>query len=414
MTIKPLTDDDINLAVAAWRETITAELPKGSVLSAANTLGISRNALSNRLFRAAQRGIIPIDETTPGFITSKVSITRDKSGEIARKSITLKPESKSTFAVPNGQIIKGISALIDGQGNVQAKWVKTGADQSAESAVELIKSAFEGWQPSSPYIAKPESVLPDLLNLYPLPDMHLGLLAWQAETGADWDLKIADKVYRETISDVSHVAPRAGTGVVLIGGDYFHANTNEFRSRSGHVFDGDGRVDKIVKVGVDLAVFQINSALKSHEKVIVRILKGNHDEYLIISLVWAIWAWYRENPRVHVDLDPSLFWYFQFGKVFLAAHHGHETKVHDMPMGMATRHPTIWGDTIYRYAHMFHIHHKTQMVFEGGGVIAESHQAPVQQDAHHFGKSYLSGRSMQVITYEKNKGEVSRNIVRLS
>ncbi|MBY0253727.1 MAG: hypothetical protein K2X54_20495, partial [Methylobacterium organophilum] len=75
---------------------------------------------------------------------------------------------------------------------------------------------------------------------------------------------------------------------------------------------------------------------------------------------------------------------------------------------MAARRPEDWGLTKFRYGHGFHIHHKRLLGFEAGGVVTESHQAPVAQDAWHHGAGFLSGRSLQTITYHRAFGEVSR------
>jgi hypothetical protein len=41
-------------------------------------------------------------------------------------------------------------------------------------------------------------------------------------------------------------------------------------------------------------------------------------------------------------------------------------------------------------------------------VICEIHQAPIPQDAWHFASGFLSGRSMQAITYHAKFGEIGR------
>ncbi len=109
-----------------------------------------------------------------------------------------------------------------------------------------------------------------------------------------------------------------------------------------------------------------------------------------------------------VDADPSLFFWHRFGKVLLGATHGHTVKLKDMATIMAHRRAEDWGATKFRYCHGFHVHHHSKFATEGGGVISESHQAPVPKDAWHFGAGYISDRSMQSITYHQERGEVGR------
>jgi hypothetical protein len=47
-------------------------------------------------------------------------------------------------------------------------------------------------------------------------------------------------------------------------------------------------------------------------------------------------------------------------------------------------------------------------LFEGGGCISEVHQTVIPQDAWHFGKGFLSGRSLSSITYHAQAGEIGR------
>jgi hypothetical protein len=94
----------------------------------------------------------------------------------------------------------------------------------------------------------------------------------------------------------------------------------------------------------------------------------------------------------------------------LAATHGHAAKLGKMPEIMAHRRAEDWGKTKFRYAHGFHYHHAEKTVTEGAGVICECHQAPIPQDAWNYGEGFCSGRSVQTITYHKDKGERGRVI----
>lgn len=92
----------------------------------------------------------------------------------------------------------------------------------------------------------------------------------------------------------------------------------------------------------------------------------------------------------------------------LGATHGHTVKAKEMPSVMVHRRAADWGATEHRYVHTFHLHHKAQIASEGGGCVAEVHQAPIPQDAWHYGAGFLSGRSIQAVTYHQQFGEVPR------
>jgi hypothetical protein len=160
-----------------------------------------------------------------------------------------------------------------------------------------------------------------------------------------------------------------------------------------------------------LVVQTIDAVLCRNGSVVVRILKGNHDEHASVAIAYFLLAWYRNEPRVTVDVDPSLFFWHRFGAVLLGATHGHTVKIEQMASIMAHRRAQDWGATRFRYVHGFHLHHSRKIATEGDGVISEVHQAPIPQDAWHFGSGFLSGRSLQSITYHREFGEVSRSRV---
>jgi hypothetical protein len=94
--------------------------------------------------------------------------------------------------------------------------------------------------------------------------------------------------------------------------------------------------------------------------------------------------------------------------VMLCATHGHTIKMDQFFGIAASRQPAMWGDTRHRYAHFFHIHHSSKVAGESNGLVTESHQAPVPKDGWHHGAGYISGRSIQSITYHREYGERGR------
>lgn len=375
---------------------------KNQVRTAA-ALGIARETLQNTLRRAAERGLLGTKPVLPGFRISQV--TNTPSGDFVQQ----KPERGPEFEVPAGHAVKGISALVDAEGRTIQQWVKTREEPSAIDIADILAKRFENYSPAAEPAPTPDHVSEDLLTLIPCNDWHVGMFAWHRETDQNWDLKIAERTIGQGIEDAIARSPASAVAIVLGGGDLTHADNNKNQTaRSANQLDVEGRHQKIVETAGDLMVRTIDAALRRNGRVIVRNLKGNHDEETAPAVAWFLRAWYRNEPRVFVDLDQSLFFYHRHGLTFLAATHGHEAKLQDMPQIMAHRRAEDWGATRYRYAHGFHVHHRSKFATEGGGVIMESHQAPIPQDAWHFGSGFLSGRSLQTITYHRDFGEVSR------
>lgn len=397
------------------RTTVEIYKAHGSQAShaAAVAAGVPIPTFKSRLKVAAERGMMDFKPVLPGFRVSQTTDVQDADGDTLRRFVQQKPEHGEAFALPAGHVVKGVSALLDPDGREIVKWIKTKEGVvTLETAIDSIKAAFAEYEGRAVPIAAPAAPVADLLTLVPCNDWHINLLTWGRETGQNWDLKIAERTIGAAIEDAIARSPSSAIAVVLGGGDLMHNDDNTNRTaQSGNVLEADGRHQKGVEVAQRLKVRTIDAALARNEHVIVRVLKGNHDEYSSVAIAHFLLAWYRNEPRVTVDVDPSLFWWHRFGSVMLGATHGHTVKLGEMASIMAHRRAEDWGRTKFRYVHGFHIHHSSKIATEGHGVIAESHQAPIPQDAWHFGSGYLSGRSVQTITYHAKFGEMSRNRV---
>jgi len=398
----PLTNEQIQEAVDALAE-------HGTQSAAASALGLARSSFQGRLNRAAERGLLGTKPVLPGFRLTKTTAVTNENGDVVREFVQQRSEAGVEFELMAGHTIKGVSALVDPSGRIMQQWIKTREQPSAVDIAETLKEAFKDYEHGAiPQPAPAVSDL-DLLTLIPCNDWHVNLLTWERETGTNWDLKIAERVIGQGIEDAISRTAKAGHAIVLGGGDLLHADNNESRTaRSNNVLDTDGRHQKGLEVAGRLMVRTIDAALRNNRAVTVRILQGNHDEHTSVAIGYFLLAWYRNEPRVFVDVDASLFFWHRFGAVMLGATHGHTVKLKDMASIMAHRRAEDWGATKFRYVHGFHIHHASKFQTEGNGVIMESHQAPIPQDAWHFGAGFLSGRSVQTVTYHRLFGEISR------
>jgi len=399
MSTPPVADDIIAERVAAY-------LAHDKNQSAtAQALGISRGAVQDSLKRAAERGLLGPQETLPGFAIRQ--LTRTPNGDYVQQ----RKEHGPDWVATDGLSIKGKTSLLDAEGRIITQHVMERTDAKGYdplAVMEAMKRAMAGYAAAEP-IPPPELPAQNLLGFTPLPDLHIGLRAWSGDTGTNWDMAIAERVIGAGIEDVVLRSPPAAHSIVLGGGDLLHSDNNENKTaRSGNTLDVDGRYDKCLEVAGRLVVRAVDAHLRRHGHVTVRILKGNHDEHSSVAIGFFLKGWYRNEPRVTVDTDASLFFWYRFGKVMIGSTHGHEAKIQNMPAIMAHRRAEDWGATLYRYIHGFHLHHTAKFATEGNGCISEVHQTPTPQDAWHFGSGYLSGRSLQSITYDCNLGEVSR------
>lgn len=432
MPAPPISKEVAQATVAAVEEALKAgHKPHGQPLrryevgalgAAARKLGASDSVIRNRLLSAKQKYKLEPDlklytpappGTIPGFEVRGVTTRLDKHGEYAGETVTHGPAKGEPFKVPEGHAVKGLSTLVDADGRTVAQWVKTGTGpvDPAQFKAEL-EEHFSKFKPAAKPVKTPKLKYEDQLTLYPWADPHFGLMVWGAEASENWNLKIGVQTIRETFAQVVARTPPTKQAILLVGGDTLHADNNLNRTpQSGHALQVDGRHQKVILTACETIVSNVVNILENHQKLDVVVIPGNHDETSAYPIAMFLAAWFRNEPRVNVDLSPGLFRFYEFGKVMIGTTHGHTVKAKDVPAIMAAREPEMWGRTRHRFIHTFHVHHSSKLLSEGGGCIAETHQIIAPQDAWHYGAGFLSGRSMQSICYDRERGEVARTRV---
>lgn len=319
------------------------------------------------------------------------------------------PECDMTRTVPDGYKVKGVSTYYNKDGKPTGQWVKSTADEQRQR--ELMQAAFEAMAedlPTLPAAPAPGATLDSLLAVYPMGDPHVGMLSWGEETGADFDLRIAERDLCAAMAYLVEQAPAAKRAVIINLGDYFHAdNMAGMTSRSGNVMDMDSRLPKMFRVGVKIMRQLVDSALRKHETVEVINAIGNHDDVLAMVMSVMLAQIYENEPRIVIHDQPTSRHYIQHGKVLIGVTHGHQTKDTDLPGIMATERPKQWGDTQYRYFYRGHHHHDS--LKEYNGCIVEQFRTLAAGDAYAVSGGYLSGRDMKCIVHHAEYGEVARN-----
>lgn len=381
---------------------------KGNVSAAARSLNLNRETFRSQVNEAARRGLMGHGPVLPGYEIKSVA-TQSEDGAWVKQT----KAPGEVFEVPAGHAVKGYSTLVDGDGRTVAQWIKTREETVTADLVTAITAAFAEYRGHAKPIAAPRHTDSDLLSVYPIADQHNGLLAWGAETGESYDLKIGAERLRNTMRRLIAQAPASKQALILNLGDWQHADdSRNVTPRSGHQLDVDGRYFKVLTTGVQLMMDCIELALQKHETVRVRNIPGNHDPHASIALTVALSAFYARNPRVVVDDDPSEWFFHRFGATLIGAHHGHKCKPADMAMTMAVRRRADWGDTQFHYFYFGHIHHETAK--EVGDVRCESFQTLAAKDAHSAGAGYNSGNSLTSITLHREEGEIGRHRINIA
>lgn len=317
------------------------------------------------------------------------------------------PHHSMTHTAPDGYKVKGTSTLYDAEtGEAKIQWVKTDIDKERQEQLlnEFIDSLIQRLETVKPLpkIPTPKIKNSDLISVYPMGDPHIGLYAWGAETGEDYDCDIAERDLLAAFGYLIEKSPPSEVGLILNLGDFFHSDSSKNTTTKGTDVDVDGRYSRVLEIGMELMIKAVEMALRKHKKVIVRNNRGNHDSESSRALSLAMKYAFKSNDRVEIWPTEKEFFCYQFGQCMFTSCHGDMVKPKDMPMLMATHFPDVWGATQFRYAKQGHIHHFTEK--EDNGVITTTYNTLAASDAWHFRSGYLSQRNMFCEVYHRDLG----------
>lgn len=322
------------------------------------------------------------------------------------------PNHDMRHIVPDGYIVKGTSTLYGDDGNLKIQWVKSDIDRERQIEImrEVISAMAEDIPKEKPSQLKSINHNPDLLNCFVVTDFHMGALSWSDETGADWDIDIAEDTLVEWFRLAIEMSPNAETALFAQISDLLHWDGfDAVTPASKHLLDADTRFPKLVRVAIRVIRRVIRMLLEKHKYLHIIMADANHDP---VSQVWLrewINVLYEDEPRVTVDTSPSPYNVYEFGKVAIFTHHGHKRKPANVSEVFAGKFREVFGRTLFAYAHMGHMHHVD--VKENNLMIVEQHRTLAAPDAYAARGGYLAGRDAKVISYHKNYGEVSRATV---
>ena len=238
----------------------------------------------------------------------------------------------------------------------------------------------------------------------PIMDFHLGKLSWREETGADYDLKIAEKLWRVTVTELLGKAAAFGTPELIlfpIGQDFFHFDTPSTTTTAGTQLDSDTRWQKMFTRGVALLVEAIEQC-RALASVKVLWIPGNHDTVLSYAATVGIAQRYANAGDVTVDLSPMPRKYVRYGRNLIGFAHG-ENEGKRLEGLMQIEAPEMWGKSVWREYHCGHLH--SESVTTKNGIVFRRISSITAPDSWHSEKGFLgSTRQATGFIWDKEKG----------
>lgn len=324
------------------------------------------------------------------------------------------PEHGLSHSLPDGVDLERATIQRGPDGEIERTWTKAKTRKEREVG-HLLEKLDSGEIPHKPFrpTKKPTKTVADLATLLTITDFHLGMYAYEAETGDDWDTSIAREVFLNSIHDMCKASPKSELGILNQLGDFLHWDgLLAVTPTSKHVLDADTRYGKLVDLTMSIMTEAVRIMLKRFGRVHVIQAEGNHDETGSIWLRKFMKHMFSNEPRVTVDDTEFPYYAYLHGETMLGFHHGHKLRLPQLQKLFSSdpRYRAMWGSAKQAYIHTGHLHH--EKVIEDGGAITEQHPTLSGRDAYAARGGWVSMRGAKVITYDKADGEIHRVTVR--
>jgi hypothetical protein len=330
------------------------------------------------------------------------------------------PEHGLNHAIPAPFVARGHSSLdrigapagplAPGERAQVLQWTKTRLDDAQyQAAIKAGVDAYVGdvVVPLFPAPAMPNRST-DIIPWIEIGDGHLGMLAHEAETGANFDLDIAERELCAAIGLLIDETPACERMVVNDLGDMTHReNRAGETTHSRNKLDCAGTFDQMVETYSRVMRFIVDKALTKAQVVDVLCNKGNHDDTNQVWMAVVLRAAYGHTGRVNVISNQSRFIAYRMGKTLVMSHHSDTCKVDKLVDVMAGDYATDWGETEFRYIDVGHLHHAFSMK-EHGGARVEGFNTLAPKDAWAANAGHRGRQSITIIDRSRTYGEVGR------
>jgi hypothetical protein len=370
---RPLSDDELLEAIRLVSE-------YGSISEAARQIGVNRATFQHRVNVARAK-----------YPAAGNDLKADMDGRIAP-----------------GFELRGYSQFTKTQAG-EPIWLKTRkAERDYWDGISAAISNITAVKIDAlPTPSEPQS---DIVPWLQIGDAHIGMLAAEAETGANFDISIAKREICAAAAALIDAAPPCERMVIDDLGDGTHYETFHGETMGHHhALDYDTRYWKMIEAYVEICQFIAERALAKAQTVDLIYNQGNHSESNDSWIAVTMRALYRDTPRVNVIRNESPFIAYRMGKTFVLIHHGHKAKPEVCAKVMATDYATDWGETEFRYIDGGHVHHSQRK--ELPGVVFESWNNLAPRDKYANDGGWRSKQLMTLVLRSRRYGEVGRTVM---
>lgn len=290
--------------------------------------------------------------------------------------------------------------------------------------IEVLKKELDGFRKKDYFLLKMQDLtknflqnpptikvepMSDFTNMgskllgVPIMDLHLNKLAWNQETGEDYDSKIAAERFKATIMQVKRkVAGKVYERILFpIGNDFFNIDNPAKTTTGGTPQDSDSRWAKMFMTGVELLIWAITQ-LEEIAPVYAFLVPGNHDFTTSFYAICSVAMYFKDSTNVIIDTNPQSRKYVWFGNNLVGfTHMDKEGK--RLEGNMQIEAAEAWGQTKYREWLGGHLH--SEQTREANGIKIRNLSSPTASDFWHTTSGYVGSiAETQIFTWDKLLG----------
>lgn len=239
-------------------------------------------------------------------------------------------------------------------------------------------------------------------------DVHYGSLTLARETGTDYNMEIAAETLLEStrfhLDFISNFNPEKI--IMPVGSDFFNVDTVNNTTTNGTFQSEDSTWKHTFDAGCRLIV----SCIDLHKQIApveVLMIVGNHDNQRTFSLGAFLSAWYRHDPFVKINNEPTIRKYFTWGTTLIGISHGEERKGTNYLGLMNIEAREACGKAVYKEFHLGHKHHLD--IKEDLGFRVRGLGGLTATDEWHSKMGYGALRESQAFIINKESGIIAQS-----
>lgn len=334
-----------------------------------------------------------------------------KQGQSARELTNSKGQSRQELGWEPSRLVQ--------QQQYRVKlYLRRIVSRAVREALDALYDRMKAHAPRYPKPDRPAKATGEpYMAVFGLFDAHFGKLCWEPETASGYDLKLAEMLYRNAVTDLLAEASHRRIDRVLlpVGNDFFHMDNRRNTTFNGTPQDVDGRYAKVFEAGVAAVIWAVE-LLAGVAPVRVVWVPGNHDPTTSYHLCREVGAWFHRSDRVEADHGPRERKYERWGSNLIGLTHGDEIKPEDLPSQMLADVRAEMATADHCEWLIGHMHRAREWVAKSTdthkGTTVRVLRSLAGTDAWHYRKGYVgASQAAEVFFYGRDRGYAGHAVV---